>query len=110
MKCQDSETKVIRKMSRSVEFRVCCPFRSHRIYRGLPVQPRSSTHDRGSARDSLAKDDFAVTQVNACCDVIRTGLASERRTKNDSLDKGNDELSANDDGCLANRGSQPISY
>jgi hypothetical protein len=42
------------------------------------VQQGTTARDRGSARDSLVKDNFALTQVNACYDVIRTGLASER--------------------------------
>ena len=64
------------------------------MYRGLPIRPGSTTVDRGSAHDSRVKVDFVGTQGNACYDVIRTDLESERRTKNASLDEGNDEFAA----------------
>ena len=90
VKCHDNYAKGIWEKSRNVGFRVRC------TYRGLPVRPGSTTVDWGNAHDSLAKVDFVGTQENACYDVIRTGLESERRTKNASLDEGNDELVASE--------------
>jgi hypothetical protein len=64
---------------------------------GLPIQPGSSTVDRGSAHDSLVKVDFVGTQGNTCYDVIRTCLGYEQLTKNaGNLEEGNDGLAASE--------------